>query len=182
MEDSRLVRPHFSVPNGAGAFGEVTCLSSPEDDDESSVSDRGRDSTNGHKPSSVFPTFGYQAWGAMGRSRHASCGFQVRPNGDRKRIVFKDGILYPAETEVRISPCCSISRRTISLEDRERDGSQGHACRVHTWIVGSGIGGIRGPGAIEEGSKANMRILRLFLCGAGMELVGIWRGSCSRYA
>ena len=35
VEDSELVRPHFSVPNGAGAFDEVTYLSSLEDDDES---------------------------------------------------------------------------------------------------------------------------------------------------
>ena len=98
-----------------------------------------------------FPTFSHQVWGVMGRSGHASCGFQVRPNGDRKRTVFVDGTLHQAETEMGISPCCSISRRTTSLDDRERDGSQGHAFRAHTWVVGSGIEGIPGPGTIEEG-------------------------------
>jgi len=63
VENSRLVRSHTSVTDGARPFGEVTPHSK----------------TTGTP--SVLPTFGYQMWGARGRS-HAS--FASDQMGTRK--------------------------------------------------------------------------------------------------
>ena len=96
---SWLVQPYFSIPNGAGQFGEVTRFPSLKRDrtlsflTEEGIAQMG-------SPNVWPPNTGDEG-------SYPSCRFHVKPNGHPGGVKFTGGTPHPAEVETGMSSCCS---------------------------------------------------------------------------